>query len=284
MVNKKRIIGTLLAVILVLTNNTFLYALDDVYLDDGFTDTKVEGEDTTYFEFEDSLSFDEDIEKEREYDEYVPDIDGELYDGFSVEGFAPSTTDGIEDVQGELSLVSAASILITKQPEDVTILKDQGMRFEIEATGTDLTYQWQYQWSYETTRWINFGGAQTSVLTRTSVPESWDGLKVRCIVSDGSEKSEISEVAILTVMGEIILDHIIYDLVDGVMKVIGYEGDYSSYTVRTNVNGYTVSEIDEEAFMGNENITSISLPNTITIIRARAFKDCVNLSSMTSHD
>ena len=174
--------------------------------------------------------------------------------------------------------------MITGQPADLTINKNEGMRFEIEAAGTDLTYQWQYQWSYETTRWINFGGAQTSVLTRTSVPESWDGLKVRCIVSDGSEKSEISEVAILTVMGEIILDHIIYDLVDGVMKVIGYEGDYSSYTVRTNVNGYTVSEIDEEAFMGNENITSISLPNTITIIRARAFKDCVNLSSMTSHD
>ena len=46
---------------------------------------------------------------------------------------------------------------------------------------------------------------------------------------------------------------------------------------------YTVKEIGEEAFL-NKSITSITLPNTITVIRARAFKGCNSLASMNNSD
>ena len=42
----------------------------------------------------------------------------------------------------------------------------------------------------------------------------------------------------------------------------------------------TVIEIGEEALMDNGDLTSITLPYSITTIRARAFKNCTNLHKM----
>ena len=41
--------------------------------------------------------------------------------------------------------------------------------------------------------------------------------------------------------------------------------------------------IGEEPFMGNATLVSIDLPDSITAIRARAFKNCTSLSQMTTH-
>ena len=67
------------------------------------------------------------------------------------------------------------------------------------------------------------------------------------------------------------------------LRVKSYAGSVSSLVIPTVVEGLTVTEIGEEAFMGNTTLTSIDLPNSITVIRARAFKNCTNLSSMTTH-
>ena len=61
-----------------------------------------------------------------------------------------------------------------------------------------------------------------------------------------------------------------------------YKGSASSVTVPGSYSQITVTEIGEEAFMGNSSLSSINLPNSIQVIGARAFKNCTNLKSMKS--
>ena len=89
---------------------------------------------------------------------------------------------------------------------------------------------------------------------------------------------------IVMVNNEFEQGNVLYQFEDGVMMVVGYTGNYSSYAVSEVVNGKTVTEINDEAFMNNTSITSISLPNTISVIGARAFSGCTNLTQMTTHD
>jgi glucan-binding YG repeat protein len=87
-----------------------------------------------------------------------------------------------------------------------------------------------------------------------------------------------------------IINNVTYSIISGTsnVSVTAYNGSDSTVDIPTNptygANTYTVTEIGEEAFMGNTSLTSISLPNTVTVIHARAFKDCSNLANMTTHD
>ncbi len=62
--------------------------------------------------------------------------------------------------------------------------------------------------------------------------------------------------------------------------VVNYSGSASSLTIPEVIGGATVTEIGEGAFMGKTSLVSIDLPDTITVIRARAFKNCTNLANM----
>lgn len=44
---------------------------------------------------------------------------------------------------------------------------------------------------------------------------------------------------------------------------------------------YSVRSIGSEAFIGNKNISSVSIPNTVTSIGSMAFTNCINLSKIT---
>ena len=86
------------------------------------------------------------------------------------------------------------------------------------------------------------------------------------------------------------IDNVTYSIISGTDNVLisKYSGNDSSVVIPTNPkygsHTYTVTEIGEEAFMGKTSLSSIDLPNTITAIRARAFKNCSNLANMTTHD
>ena len=73
----------------------------------------------------------------------------------------------------------------------------------------------------------------------------------------------------------------------GTVAVAGYTGTDMELTIPTTIVEdevtYTITEIGKEAFIG-QSFTSISLPNSITVIREGAFKNCSSLATMTSHD
>ena len=62
--------------------------------------------------------------------------------------------------------------------------------------------------------------------------------------------------------------------VTGVAEGVG-SGHRGLY-IPDKLDGYTVTAIAEEAFMGNEYAADLRIPETVTYIGARAFKDCIN--------
>ena len=59
-----------------------------------------------------------------------------------------------------------------------------------------------------------------------------------------------------------------------------YDGTLSSVVIPETVQGFTVVQVGPGAFEGNTVLTSIDLPDTITVIAQRAFAGCSSLSDM----
>ena len=110
--------------------------------------------------------------------------------------------------------------------------------------------------------------------------EAYSGRKYRCIVTAGTQ-SVTSRAALLTFAEpEIVIEGVVYELIDDVMTVTGYRGTADDVVVQETVEGHTVTVIGEGAFENKTSISQIDLPDTIVLIRKRAFAGCSNLSNM----
>ena len=68
---------------------------------------------------------------------------------------------------------------------------------------------------------------------------------------------------------------------DETIWVADYSGDFViPKSVEFTNNTYVVTGIGEEAFYYIENLTSVTIPNSVTSIKAGAFEDCTNLTSI----
>ena len=89
---------------------------------------------------------------------------------------------------------------ITQQPKSVTISCADTVKFSVKATGKNLSYQW-YVKKAGTDSWAKWPGhdtASTSAISNTS----WDGMQVRCVVTDGSGSKVTSKAAKITIVGD----------------------------------------------------------------------------------
>ena len=193
----------------------------------------------------------------------------------------------VTDANGNTATSDAATltigsvVTITEQPKDAMVAAGTQVSFKVVATGDGLTYQWQTKVS-ATSSWANTGltGAQTATLT-FAPNAAFDGRQYRCVVTDANGNTATSDAATLTVNTSIILNDVTYEpLTSTTCVLVSYAGSASSLVIPETVEGMTVTEIGEEAFMDNKSLLSIDLPDTITVIRARAFKNCSNLSEM----
>ena len=192
---------------------------------------------------------------------------------------------GTKRESGFATLKKKVDFAITKDPEDCTIALNETTNFTVEATGEGLTYQWQWR-ADETDSWHNTSltGYNTPNLAFVVPYTAYFGRQYRCVVTDGTGTVLESGYATLLNSG-IIIDEVKYKkLTDTTVEVVGYIGTASEITIPETIESmsvtYTVTKIGEEAFMNNTNLISIDLPDTITIIAARAFKGCTSLSNM----
>ena len=101
------------------------------------------------------------------------------------------------------------------------------------------------------------------------------------MVTDGNGVSTTSNAVTVTIVTNYVVDDVTYEpITSSTCKVVSYSGSAKILVIPETVEGMTVTEIGEEAFMGKEFLTCIDLPDSITVIRARAFKNCSNLSEM----
>lgn len=98
-----------------------------------------------------------------------------------------------------LSMIEAlqqfARLQILKQPESLTVTRNTSFTMSIVANTTDVTYQWQY---YYNSKWNDFQGGNAATLTKTAT-SSWNGWKIRCIVTGEDGTVLTSDEATLTV-------------------------------------------------------------------------------------
>ena len=117
-----------------------------------------------------------------------------------------STWDGIQlyckITDGAGATVNSATVTInvlsiTTQPANVTVAAGSNATFKVVATGSGLKYQWQYKKSVQTS-WNNWGARTTASTTATS-NDTWQGMKVRCIVTDSAGNKVTSNAATITI-------------------------------------------------------------------------------------
>jgi FG-GAP-like repeat len=93
--------------------------------------------------------------------------------------------------------------VIVTQPSNQSVPAGGNAAFSVTATGTALTYQWQVS-SNGGVSWTNvsntlpYGGATTAALAVTNATVALNGLRYRCVVSNGAGSVQ-SNAAILTV-------------------------------------------------------------------------------------
>ncbi len=95
------------------------------------------------------------------------------------------------------STVTISVLSITTQPSNVTIATGSNATFKVVATGSGLKYQWQYKKSGQTS-WNNWGARTTASTTATS-NSTWNGMQVRCIVTDSAGNKVTSNAATITI-------------------------------------------------------------------------------------
>ena len=89
---------------------------------------------------------------------------------------------------------------ITNHPQDVEVKENETANFTVEATGTDLSYQWQ-QSTDKGSSWTNIASATSDTYTTGKTTMDMSGTQYRCVVSN-SAGSVISDAATLTVNAE----------------------------------------------------------------------------------
>ena len=166
---------------------------------------------------------------------------------------------GKEIISDEVGFNVVSPITLTN-PSNTTITPSDSATFTVTATGTgNLTYQWEYLGpEYQ---WIAMPDTNSATLTING-EDAVDGTQYRCTVSDNYGQSKTSNPATLTVEApdNACGDNLTYTFKDGVLTLSG-SGEMWSYT-------------DAESSPFNDlDITSLIIPDGVTVIGAHAFED-----------
>ena len=179
-----------------------------------------------------------------------------------------------------VATIAGDPITIVTQPVSAEAEENANVTFSVVAEGNTLAYLWQYSDDGGTT-WKNTTVKTASYTWKLTAARNNRQLRVK--ITDAAGNELFSDAAVATiVIPSYVIDGVTYEkLGDGICALVSYDGTAASLTIPETVEGLTVVEIGVEAFMGNTALVSIDLPDTITVIRARAFKGCINLSSMS---
>ena len=71
---------------------------------------------------------------------------------------------------------------------------------------------------------------------------------------------------------------------DGTAAVTAYNGNETEVIIPQELEGHTVTWIEEDAFVGCSNLTSVTIPNSVKSISEEAFYGCSNLTVYAPHE
>ena len=139
---------------------------------------------------------------------WVDDNDNVLPDNTAVEvnktykwRFTPADTN-YETLTGSIELYHVDAPAVTVQPKSVSVTVGDTATFEVAATGTDVTYQWQIDRN-NGNGFVNIDGATGATYTTGVTDRVCNGFKYRCVLSNAAG-SVTTDTVVLTVQYQII--------------------------------------------------------------------------------
>lgn len=161
--------------------------------------------------------------------------------------FIPADTN-YEILTGEIELYHVDAPAVTAQPKSVSVTVGDTATFEVTATGTDVTYQWQIDRN-DGNGFVNITGATGATYTIGVTDRDCNGFKYRCVLSNAAG-SVTTDTVVLTVQYQIIegANGSWNQNTDGRSLKIRGNGEYSKFqNVKIDGNiidskNYTVSE------------------------------------------
>ena len=161
--------------------------------------------------------------------------------------FTPADTN-YEILTGEIELYHVDAPAVTAQPKTVSVTVGDTATFEVTATGTDVTYQWQIDRN-DGKGFVDITGATGATYTIGVTDRDCNGFKYRCVLSNAAG-SVTTDTVVLTVQYQIIegANGSWNQNTDGRSLKIRGNGEYSKFqNVKVDGNiidskNYTVSE------------------------------------------
>lgn len=161
--------------------------------------------------------------------------------------FTPADTN-YEILTGEIELYHVDAPAVTAQPRSVSVTVGEKATFEVTATGTDVTYQWQIDRN-DGNGFVDITGATGATYTTGVTDRDCNGFKYRCVLSNAAG-SVTTDTVVLTVQYQIIegANGSWNQNTDGGSLRIRGNGEYSKFqNVKVDGNiidskNYTVSE------------------------------------------
>ena len=92
---------------------------------------------------------------------------------------------------------------ISQHPQNVKTSVGKGVRFEVKAQGSGLSYQWYFK-KKNSSEW-KLWNDHTSSVTYGDSNESWDGMQVRCQITDRKGMVLTSKAAVVTIVNSPII-------------------------------------------------------------------------------
>ena len=182
---------------------------------------------------------------------------------------------------------------IDTPPVNSTAILGQTVSFTVKSSNAD-SYQWQIlykgKWSSMTNDSVWLGN-KTDTLSFTATKANAD-YQYRCVLTNADGLTETEPVGFTLVAAtEFTIDDVTYEIIDSThnVRVKLFSNDNSTTVSIPGMvknpydnDDYTVIEIGVSAFENKTSLASVTLPNSIEIIAARAFKGCTSLSMMNT--
>ena len=114
--------------------------------------------------------------------------------------FTPTDTN-YEILTGEIELYHVDLPAITSQPKNVSVKAGERAVFEVTATGTDVTYQWQIDRN-DGKGFVNLNGATSATYTSGVTDADCNGFKYQCVIRNAAG-SVTTDTVTLTITEEV---------------------------------------------------------------------------------